>query len=134
MLHKNVVKLLRNQFWLYITWKNEQKISLWHFGICPGQCTTDRREYALIVWVQLKERDLKKSLLTKVMEIFDNYYAKISFRGIDISVFCCFRAYLSVSSFTSCFFFHSVIWWNFSVGPHFIWRVFHWDSKIYFKT
>ena len=39
-------------------------------------------ESTRLVWVQLKERDLKKSLLTKVMEIFDNYYAKISFRGM----------------------------------------------------
>ena len=29
-------------------------------------------ESTRLVWVQLKERDLKKSLLTKVMEIFDN--------------------------------------------------------------
>jgi hypothetical protein len=27
LLHKNGLKLLRNQFWLYITWKNEQKMS-----------------------------------------------------------------------------------------------------------
>ena len=29
-----------------------------------------------------KKRDFEKMSLTKVMEIFDNYYAKISFRGM----------------------------------------------------
>ena len=47
MLYKNGLKLLGNQLWLYITWRNEQKILLQHFGICQGQCTTDGREYAL---------------------------------------------------------------------------------------
>ena len=34
---KNGLKLFRNRFWLYITWRNEQIISIWHFGISPGQ-------------------------------------------------------------------------------------------------
>ena len=37
MLYKNGLKLLRYWFWLFITWKNEQKIFFWHFAICPGQ-------------------------------------------------------------------------------------------------
>ena len=40
-------------------------------------------ESTRLVCVQLKERDfLKKCLLTKVMEIFNNYYAENSFRGM----------------------------------------------------
>ena len=27
--------------------KKYQKILIWHFGKCPGQCTTDGREYEL---------------------------------------------------------------------------------------
>ena len=37
MLYKNGLKLFRYWFWLFITWKNEQKIFFWHFAICPGQ-------------------------------------------------------------------------------------------------
>ena len=47
MLYKIGLKFLRNQFWLNITWKNEQKILIWHFGICPGLCKSDRRQYKL---------------------------------------------------------------------------------------
>ena len=39
---KMVSKLLRNWFWLYITWKNEQKMLIWHVGICLGHCTTKK--------------------------------------------------------------------------------------------
>ena len=59
-----------------------------HFGICPGHCTTDGREYALSLR-PIKGAGFWKMSLTKV----DNYYAKISFRGMctvqhlgDISV------------------------------------------------
>ena len=34
-------------FTIYITWKNEQKILIRQFGICPGQCTSDRRSGVL---------------------------------------------------------------------------------------
>ena len=44
---KMASKLLLNWFWLFITWKIKQKILLWHFGICLGQCRTDGREYAI---------------------------------------------------------------------------------------
>ena len=44
---KMASKLLLNWFWLFITWKAKQKILLWHFGICLGQCRTDGREYAI---------------------------------------------------------------------------------------
>ena len=81
MLNKIGLKFLRNQFWLYITWKNEQKISLWHLGICPGQCTSDRREYELSL-CPIKEAGFWKKNLTKVMEILNNYYAENSFRGM----------------------------------------------------
>ena len=39
---KMVSKLLLNWFWLYITWKNEQKMLIWHVGICLGHCTTKK--------------------------------------------------------------------------------------------
>ena len=39
-------------------------------------------ESTRLVCVQLKERDFEKKSLTKVMEISNNYYAKISFRGM----------------------------------------------------
>ena len=39
-------------------------------------------ESTRLVCIQLKERDFEKKSLTKVMEIFDNYRAKISFRGM----------------------------------------------------
>ena len=39
-------------------------------------------ESTRLVCIQLKERDFEKMSLTKVMEIFNNYYAKISFRGM----------------------------------------------------
>ena len=44
---KMASKLLLNWFWPFITWKSKQKILLWHFGICLGQCRTDGREYAI---------------------------------------------------------------------------------------
>ena len=81
MLYKIGLKFLRNRFWLYITWKNEQKILIWHFGICPGQCTSDRREYELSL-CPIKGAGFWKNSLTKVMEIFNNYYAENSFRGM----------------------------------------------------
>ena len=40
------------------------------------------RESTRLACVQLKERDFEKTSLTKVMEIFNNQYAKISFRGM----------------------------------------------------
>ena len=36
----------------------------------------------LRVWVQLKERDFEKKIFKKVVEIFNNYHAKISLRGM----------------------------------------------------
>ena len=39
-------------------------------------------ESMCLVWIQLKKWDFENSLLTKVTEIFDKYYAKISFRGM----------------------------------------------------
>ena len=105
MLYKIGLKFLRNQFWLYITWKNEQKILLWHFGICPGQCTSDRREYELSLCL-IKEVGFRKNSLTKVMEILNNFYAKNSFSALckkyqyDISVFWLFPSFL-VSSYKS---------------------------------
>ena len=39
-------------------------------------------ESTCLVCVQLKSGILKKSFLTKVMEILNNYHAKISFRGM----------------------------------------------------
>ena len=74
-----------------------------HFGICAGHCTTDRREYTLSLG-PIKGAGFRKKIAsyseylnfnTKVMEIFDNYYARISIRGMctvkkykdDISVF-----------------------------------------------
>ena len=45
-----------------------------------------------LVCVQLQERDFEKKSLTEVMEIFNNYYATISFRGMctvqEILGFC----------------------------------------------
>jgi hypothetical protein len=81
LLYKIGLKFLRNWFWLYITWKNEQKILIWHFGIRPGQCTSDRREYKLSL-CPIKGAGFWKNSLTKVMEIFNNYYAENSFRGM----------------------------------------------------
>ena len=71
MLYKNGLKLLRNWLWLKITWKNEQKILIWHFGICLGQCRTDGREYALNLR-PITGAGFWKTSLTKV----DNYHAK----------------------------------------------------------
>ena len=75
------IKFLRNQFWLYITWENEQKILIQQFGIRPGQCTSDRREYKLSL-CPIKEAGFWKNSLTKVTEIFNSYYAEKSFRGM----------------------------------------------------
>ena len=61
----------------------------WHFGICPGHCTTDGREYALSLR-PIKGAGFWKTSLTKV----DNYYAKISFRGmctVQKSIWATFR-------------------------------------------
>ena len=71
MLYKNGLKLLWNWLRLKITWKNEQKILIWHFGICLGQCRTDGREYALNLR-PITGAGFWKMSLTKV----DNYHAK----------------------------------------------------------
>ena len=81
MLYKIGLKFLRNRFWLNITWKNEQKILIRQFSICPGQCTSGRREYELSL-CPIKEGGFWKKSLTKVMEIFNNYYAEDSSRGM----------------------------------------------------
>ena len=60
--------------------KKWTKKIIWHFGICPKQCTTDRS--TSLVCVQLKKRGFEKNSLTKVMEIFNSYYAENSFRGM----------------------------------------------------
>ena len=61
-----------------------------HFGICVGHCTTDRREYTLSLG-PIEGAGFRKKIAsyleylnfnTKVMEIFDNYYARISIRGM----------------------------------------------------
>ena len=99
MLYKIGLKFLWNRFWLYITWKNEQKILVWHFGICPGQCTSDRREFELSLCL-IKEVGFRKNSLTKVMEILNNFYAKNSFSALckkyqyKISVFWRFPSFL----------------------------------------
>ena len=49
--------------------KKFQKILLWHFGICPGQCTTDGREYELSP-CPIKEARFKKMSLTKSLGDF----------------------------------------------------------------
>ena len=58
---KMASKLLLNWFWPFITWKSKQKILLWHFGICLGQCRTDGREYAS----NYRSGILKKKIFTK---------------------------------------------------------------------
>ena len=92
MLYKNGLKLLRNWLWLKITWKNEQKILIWHFGICLGQCRTDGREYALNLR-PITGAGFWKTSLTKV----DNYHAKnlkkqtkTRYHSSKVNFFCSF--------------------------------------------
>ena len=61
--------------------KNEQK---YKYGILVSAQDNAQLigESTSLVCFQLKERDFEKMSLTKVMEIFNNYYAKISFRGM----------------------------------------------------
>ena len=59
--------------------KKWTKILIWHFGICPGQCTSDRRECELSL-CPIKEGGFWKKSSIKV--IFNNYYAENSFRGM----------------------------------------------------
>ena len=45
--------------------KKWTKNIIWHFGICPGQCTTDGRENTRLAYVQLKEQDFEKKTFNK---------------------------------------------------------------------
>ena len=45
--------------------KKWTKKIIWHFGICPGQCTTDGRENTRLAFVQLKEQDFEKKPFNK---------------------------------------------------------------------
>ena len=64
MLYKIGLKFLWNRFWLYITWKKNRKY--W---------------YDILVSAQDNAHLIGKST-SLVMEIFNNYYAKNSFRGM----------------------------------------------------
>ena len=81
MLDFKVKIALQNWSLISPKWKNEQKILIRQFGICPGQCTSDRRQYKLSL-CPIKGAGFWKKSLTKVMEIFNNYYAKNIFRGM----------------------------------------------------
>ena len=103
---KMASKLLLNWFWLFITWKSKQKILLWHFGICLGQCRTDGREYAISLRPITGAGFWKKKSLSKVMEISNKYYAKKFWWHFGIFTFSITRRFPSFLSWVRFWFRH----------------------------
>ena len=86
--------------------KKWTKILIWHFGICPGQCTSDRRECELSL-CPIKEAGFWKKIFNKndgdsqpTWKTISEGCALSKKYQYDISVFWLFPSFL-VSSYKS---------------------------------